>query len=173
MVVASRDADAVLRMLADVKDPELPTLDVVELGIVRAVEVEGESVRVHITPTYSGCPAMQIIESDIRAALHAHGFHTVEIRTVYSPAWSSDWMTDEARDKLRQSGIAPPHLRGPDSSPESIPELVTLTRAPVIIECPFCRSTNTVERSVFGSTACKAIYVCNSCRQPFDYFKQF
>lgn len=172
MVIASRDADAVLRMLSDVKDPELPTLDVVELGIVRNVEVDGDSVRVDITPTYSGCPAMQVIESDIAATLRARGFDSVEIRTIYSPAWSSDWITEEAREKLRQSGIAPPHLRGPHSG-QSLQELVSLTRAPAVIECPFCGSNNTVERSVFGSTACKAIYVCNSCKQPFDYFKQF
>lgn len=171
-MIAARDADAVLRLLADVKDPELPTLDIVELGIVRDVEVEGDAVRVDITPTYSGCPAMQVIESDIASVLGAHGFHDVSIRTVYSPAWSSDWITDAAREKLRESGIAPPHLGGPASS-DSIQELVSLTRAPVTIECPFCASSNTVERSVFGSTACKAIYVCNNCKQPFDYFKQF
>ena len=172
MVIASHDADAVLRMLAEVKDPELPTLDVVELGIVRNVQVDGESVHVDITPTYSGCPAMQVIESDIDRTLRENGFVTVEIRTIYSPAWSSDWITDGAREKLRESGIAPPHLRGPQSD-ESIQELVSLTRAPAVIECPFCASKNTVERSAFGSTACKAIYVCNSCKQPFDYFKQF
>ena len=172
MVIALRDADAVLRMLAEVKDPELPAVDIVELGIVRKVEVDGDSVCVEITPTYSGCPAMEVIEADIASTLRARGFDTVEIRTVYSPAWSSDWISEEAREKLRQSGIAPPHLRG-SSSGESVAELVTLTRAPAIIECPFCGSSNTVERSVFGSTACKAIYVCNSCKQPFDYFKQF
>ncbi len=172
MVVAARDAEAVLRMLADVKDPELPTLDIVELGIVRDVEVVGARVRVDITPTYSGCPAMQVIESDIASTLRARGFESIEIRTVYSPAWSSDWITDQAREKLRQSGIAPPHLRGPHTG-DSIHALVSLTRAPMVIECPFCASSNTVERSVFGSTACKAIYVCNNCKQPFDYFKQF
>jgi ring-1,2-phenylacetyl-CoA epoxidase subunit PaaD len=159
-------------MLADVKDPELPSVDVVELGIVRAVEVNGDSVRVDITPTYSGCPAMQVIEDDIVSTLRTRGFQQVEVRTIYSPAWSSDWITDEAREKLRQSGIAPPHFRGTTSG-ESIQDLVTLTRAPLAVECPFCGSNNTVERSVFGSTACKAIYVCNSCKQPFDYFKQF
>lgn len=172
MVVAARNADAVLRMLAEVKDPELPTLDVVELGIVRAVHVENNAVRVDITPTYSGCPAMQVIESDIMSTLSAHGFQSVEINTIYSPAWSSDWITGDARAKLRESGIAPPHLRDP-SSGESVKELVSLTRAAVVIECPFCASSNTVERSAFGSTACKAIYVCNNCKQPFDYFKQF
>lgn len=159
-------------MLAEVKDPELPTLDVVELGIVRNVEVSGDSVKVEITPTYSGCPAMQVIESDIATTLRSHGFADVSVTTVYSPAWSSDWITDEAREKLRESGIAPPHLRG-QGAPDSIQELVSLTRAPVTVECPFCASLNTVERSVFGSTACKAIYVCNNCKQPFDYFKQF
>lgn len=172
MVIAARDSDAVLRMLSEVKDPELPTLDIVELGIVRGVAVDADSVRVDITPTYSGCPAMQVIESDIISTLNSHGFQSVEINTIYSPAWSSDWITEEAREKLRESGIAPPHLRGP-SAADSIQELVSLTRAAVVIECPFCASSNTVERSVFGSTACKAIYVCNNCKQPFDYFKQF
>lgn len=115
---------------------------------------------------------MQVIESDIISTLNSHGFQSVEINTIYSPAWSSDWITEEAREKLRESGIAPPHLRGP-SAADSIQELVSLTRAAVVIECPFCASSNTVERSVFGSTACKAIYVCNNCKQPFDYFKQF
>ncbi len=173
-MIAPRDSDDVLRMLAEVKDPELPTLDVVELGIVRNVEVDGDSVRVDITPTYSGCPAMQTIESDIVSVLESHGFRDVTTRTVYSPAWSSDWITEAAREKLRESGIAPPHLRGPGSlEGQSLHELVSLTRAPIQIECPFCASSNTVERSVFGSTACKAIYVCNNCKQPFDYFKQF
>lgn len=172
MVIAARDSDAVLRILSEVKDPELPTLDIVELGIVRGVAVDADSVRVDITPTYSGCPAMQVIESDIISTLNSHGFQSVEINTIYSPAWSSDWITEEAREKLRESGIAPPHLRGP-SAADSIQELVSLTRAAVVIECPFCASSNTVERSVFGSTACKAIYVCNNCKQPFDYFKQF
>lgn len=172
MVIALRDSEAVLRILAEVKDPELPALDVVELGIVRAVHVNGNSVRVDITPTYSGCPAMQVIESDIISTLNAQGFQSVEVNTIYSPAWSSDWITDEARQKLRESGIAPPHSRS-HSSGSSAPDLVSLTRAPITIECPFCASDNTVERSIFGSTACKAIYVCNSCKQPFDYFKQF
>jgi ring-1,2-phenylacetyl-CoA epoxidase subunit PaaD len=173
MVIAARGPELLLRLLSEVKDPELPAINVVELGIVRNVEVEGDRVTVEITPTYSGCPAMQVIESDIVSTLHNHGFPNVDVKTVYSPAWSSDWISEEAREKLRQSGIAPPHLRGPRSGTESIHELVSLTRAREQIECPFCRSSNTVERSVFGSTACKAIYVCNNCRQPFDYFKQF
>jgi ring-1,2-phenylacetyl-CoA epoxidase subunit PaaD len=174
VILASGQRDEAMRALRSVKDPELPAVDVVELGIVREVEVSGESVRVDITPTYSGCPAMQIIEADIVSALDAAGFRDVEVRTIYSPAWSSDWITEEAREKLRASGIAPPHLRGPSAvGRASLQELVTLTRAPAVIECPFCASDNTVERSQFGSTACKAIHFCNNCKQPFDYFKEF
>jgi ring-1,2-phenylacetyl-CoA epoxidase subunit PaaD len=161
---------SVLDLLREVKDPEIPMIDVVELGIVRDVSVDGDSVRVDITPTYSGCPAMQVIEREVISVLNAHGYGDVRVNTIYSPAWTTDWLSEETRQKFRDYGIAPPtgaHAVG------GIAELVSLRRAKQTIECPFCRSSNTVERSEFGSTACKSIHFCNSCHQPFDHFKAF
>jgi ring-1,2-phenylacetyl-CoA epoxidase subunit PaaD len=161
----------ILEILSDVKDPELPMIDVVELGIVRDVDVSGDHLRVDITPTYSGCPAMQVIEHDIVSTLARHGFDDAEIRTVYSPAWTTDWMTSAAREKLREAGIAPPRLV--ESAGGGIAELVSIRRAKPTTACPFCGSANTSEKSEFGSTACKSIHYCNSCHQPFDSFKAF
>lgn len=158
-------ADAAWRALDGVPDPEVPVISVVELGIVRGLEVtEAGAVTVTITPTYSGCPAMFEIEKDVRAALEAAGASSVEVRTVLSPAWTTDWIPESAREKLRTYGIAPPGKA--DSG-----ALVTLTRARPPVPCPWCGSSATELRSEFGSTACKAIHVCTSCRQPFDEFK--
>ena len=162
--------DEMFDILREVKDPELPFIDIVELGIVRDVRLEGTSVMVDITPTYSGCPAMQVIEREVGEALAARGFDSVRVNTVYSPAWTTDWMSEETRQKFRDYGIAPP--RG-GAEIGGITELVSLRRAKATIECPFCRSSNTTEKSEFGSTACKSIHFCNSCHQPFDYFKSF
>lgn len=159
-----------LDLLRDVKDPELPMLDVVELGIVRDVEVEDGRVRVDITPTYSGCPALQVIEREIEATVRSAGFSDVTVTIVLFPPWTTDWVTPEAKEKLREAGIAPP--RGVTSS-GGIEELVGIRRAEASIECPWCGSSDTVQKSEFGSTACKAIHFCNSCRQPFDHFKPF
>jgi ring-1,2-phenylacetyl-CoA epoxidase subunit PaaD len=154
-----------LEVLEGVPDPEVPVISVVDLGIVREVVVDEEdAVTVTITPTYSGCPAMFEIEKDIRSALTDAGASAVEVRTVLSPAWTTDWIGPEAREKLRAYGIAPP---GPAESGG----LVTLTRARPPVACPFCGSRDTTLKSEFGSTACKAIHVCRSCRQPFDEFK--
>ena len=161
MVAAAAD---ILALLREVKDPELPMLDVVELGIVRDVQATDAGVRVDITPTYSGCPALKTIEDDIVAALAGHGFVDVEVRTVYTPAWTTDWLSAEAKETLRVAGIAPP-------GQVEVEPLVMLTRSARATVCPFCGSSNTEERSEFGSTACKAIHFCNSCRQPFDRFK--
>ncbi|MFZ9898613.1 MAG: 1,2-phenylacetyl-CoA epoxidase subunit PaaD [Gemmatimonadaceae bacterium] len=158
-------AEAAWRALEGVPDPEVPVISVVELGIVRGLEVtEAGAVTVTITPTYSGCPAMFEIEKDVRAALEAAGASSVEVRTVLSPAWTTDWIPESAREKLRTYGIAPPGKA--DSG-----ALVTLTRARPPVPCPWCGSSATELRSEFGSTACKAIHVCTSCRQPFDEFK--
>lgn len=155
----------VMEVLATVPDPEVPAISVVDLGIVRHVEVAADgAVSVTITPTYSGCPAMHEIEKDIRTALTAEGVPSVEMRTVLSPAWTTDWIGPEAREKLRAYGIAPPGRAEQGG-------LITLTRARTPVECPFCGSKDTELRSEFGSTACKAIHVCRSCKQPFDEFK--
>jgi ring-1,2-phenylacetyl-CoA epoxidase subunit PaaD len=165
-----RTRDGVLDLLRAVKDPELPMLDVVELGIVRDVDVEQNRVRVDITPTFSGCPALQVIESEIASTMRSAGFSDVTVNTVLFPPWTTDWVTPEAKDKMREAGIAPPtganHAGG-------IEELVGIRRATPSVECPWCGSLDTVQKSEFGSTACKAIHFCNSCRQPFDHFKPF
>jgi len=155
----------IFEILDAVKDPEVPVLSVVELGVVRDVEIDAHGVTVVITPTYSGCPAMKVIEDDIVAALHEHGIPQVTVRTTYSPAWTTDWMSDEAKRKLEAYGIAPPGAVARDD------ELVPLRRRGAPIRCPYCHSTNTRIESEFGSTACKAICYCADCRQPFELFK--
>lgn len=157
-------ADAIWRFLEDVKDPEVPVLSVVELGIVRDVRVGEQGVTVVITPTYSGCPAMHVIEEDIVTGLAAHGVSPVRIETVFVPAWTSDWISDEAKAKLVAYGIAAPGRASEDSG------LVTLTRR-AAVACPYCKSTRTTLKSEFGSTACKSINFCEDCRQPFEQFK--
>ncbi len=156
--------DEVYGVLNTVMDPEVPVISVVELGIVRDVAIQNDAVTITITPTYSGCPAMREIEADIRTALLERGVHDVNVKLVLSPAWTTDWIGPEAREKLRAYGIAPPGRAEPQG-------LITLTRARVAVPCPFCGSNDTRLQSEFGSTACKAIHVCNSCRQPFDEFK--
>jgi ring-1,2-phenylacetyl-CoA epoxidase subunit PaaD len=162
MVTLARDR--VFEVLNEVMDPEVPVISVVELGIIRDVSVDGDRVSVTVTPTYSGCPAMHVIETDIRAALLSAGAKNVEVKTTYSPAWTTDWIGAEAREKLRAYGIAPPGTA-------SQTELITLERRQAPVACPFCGSSNTRLQSEFGSTACKAIHVCDACRQPFDEFK--
>ena len=166
MNAARPTRDDVLRILGEVMDPEVPVLSVVELGIVRDVRIADDGVRITITPTYSGCPAMRTMEQDMRAALADQGIGDVEFHTVYSPAWTSDWIPAEAREKLRRFGIAPP-------APADQGGLITLTRRQPAVACPYCGSTDTERRSEFGSTACKAIHFCNACHQPFDEFKPF
>jgi ring-1,2-phenylacetyl-CoA epoxidase subunit PaaD len=159
--------DDVLAVLDEVKDPEVPVLSVIELGVVRDVEIDGaNAVTVVVTPTYSGCPAMQVIEEDIVAALRARGVGRARVRTTYAPAWTTDWMSDEAKAKLEAYGIAPP---GRASTGDE--DLVPLRRKAEVVRCPYCKSADTLLRSEFGSTACKSIRFCNSCRQPFEQFK--
>jgi ring-1,2-phenylacetyl-CoA epoxidase subunit PaaD len=146
-------------LLGGVPDPELPTVSVVDLGIARAVAVEGRRVVVTITPTYSGCPAMREIEHDVRARL-AERFAEVEVRTVLSPPWTSDWITPQGRAKLAGSGIAPPGVR-----------LLPLLAQGRPAACPRCGCADVEELAGFGSTACKALWRCLSCREPFDYVK--
>ncbi|MFZ4634650.1 MAG: 1,2-phenylacetyl-CoA epoxidase subunit PaaD [Saprospiraceae bacterium] len=145
-------------------DPEIPVLTVRDLGIVREVLLADDgTIEVVITPTYSGCPAMNAIEVNLRAALQAGGFEQVRVRTVLSPAWTTDWMSAEGREKLRQFGIAPPADGVMDKR-----ALMGDTRALV---CPFCGSDHTEMLSQFGSTSCKSLFRCLECREPFDYFK--
>jgi ring-1,2-phenylacetyl-CoA epoxidase subunit PaaD len=166
-VVASTPAgrrEALLALLDTVMDPEVPVLSVVELGIVRDVELDGDRVTVLVTPTYSGCPAISVIEEEIVAALHCGGYADVRVRTSFSPPWTTDWIGEEAKAKLRAYGIAPP-------ARAQVEELVPLVRRAPAVACPYCGSTDTELRSEFGSTACKATLYCQSCHQPFEQFK--
>jgi len=160
---AAARIDAAWAALRGVPDPEVPVLSVVELGIVRDVAVDGDAVMVTVTPTYSGCPAMREIERDIVAALEAHGFAAATVRTTYAPAWTTDWIGEEAREKLRAYGIAPP---GPAEGTTFVP-----LRRRRAVTCPYCGSPRTRLQSEFGSTACKAIHVCDACTQPFEEMK--
>ena len=153
-------------VLAEVLDPEVPVLSVVDLGIVRDVREEEGAVVVDVTPTYSGCPAMKVMEEDITAALREAGASAVRINVVYQPAWTTDWISDDARERLRAYGIAPPSGRAPATT-----ELIPLQRRIPVLACPSCGSHRTAQRSEFGSTACKAIWFCNACLEPFEYFK--
>ena len=159
-----RTVEAIWELLDRVKDPEVPVLSVVELGIVRDVRIAADGVTVVITPTYSGCPAMHVIEQDIMAELAASGVEPVHIDTVFSPAWTTDWMSDAAKAKLVAYGIAAPGKTERDDG------LVTLTRR-LAVKCPYCGSMKTTLKSEFGATACKSINYCESCKQPFEQFK--
>ena len=163
----TQEAAAVWAVLDGVMDPEVPVLSVVELGIVRDVDVADDgTVTVSITPTYSGCPALHVIEQDITSALAAAGWPGAQIRMVYAPAWTTDWITPEARRKLTEYGIAPPPLERAEHT-----DLVPLRRREPRVPCPYCGSHATTTRSEFGSTACKALMYCEGCRQPFELFK--
>ncbi len=143
-----------------VPDPELPSVTITDLGIVREIREDGDGLVVALTPTYSGCPATAVIEADVTRALHDHGIERVRIERRLAPAWTTDWITARGRERLHEHGIAPP---GP-----------TLADGPLvgaIVRCPRCASSNTSEISRFGSTPCKALYRCEACREPFDYVK--
>ncbi|HEX3234530.1 MAG TPA: 1,2-phenylacetyl-CoA epoxidase subunit PaaD [Gemmatimonadales bacterium] len=166
MSPAGAGTDALFGVLRGIPDPEVPALDIVELGIVRRVELSPDgAVTVEVTPTYSGCPAMRMIEQEIVAALHANGYDRVELRTVYSPAWTTDWLSDSAKAKLKAYGIAAPDHTVAEQA------LVPLTSSVRRVACPYCGSSNTERKSEFGSTACKAIHYCHHCQQPFEEFK--
>jgi ring-1,2-phenylacetyl-CoA epoxidase subunit PaaD len=160
--------DQAWAILAEVPDPEVPVVSVVDLGIARDVDVsdDGRGVRVDITPTYSGCPAMKAIEDDVRSALERR-FERVEVRTVLSPAWTTDWMSAEGKRKLSEFGIAPPHRESGETVFMGVPSV----RSGAPERCPHCGSGDLERLSEFASTACKALYRCLACREPFDYFK--
>jgi len=149
-------------------DPELPQLTVAELGILRSVEHAGNTVIVTITPTYSGCPAIREITADLRHRLAAGGFARVEVRTQLAPPWSSDWISAAGRRKLAQAGIAGPHPAPRRHGPTPL----TLLPARRAVQCPRCGSARTVRTADFGATACKALYRCDECREPFEYVKE-
>ena len=161
MVSATRTRPA-REVAAQVPDPEIPVLSIEDLGILRDVEERPDGhVHVTITPTYSGCPAMDAIRSDVVSALAEEGYDDVTVDLVLSPAWTTDWMSEDGRRKLVEYGIAPP---GPRETGGPVPLTLTL-------RCPLCGSPDTRELSRFGSTACKSLWVCNACREPFDHFK--
>lgn len=160
--LAESGSEMIWAMLAQIPDPEIPVISIVELGIVRNVKLNKGKVIVSITPTYSGCPAMKVIEQEVMTKLHENGMDA-EIKTVYSPVWTTDWIGDQAKEKLRKYGIAPPEKRVDDKT--------SLFGGSKEIHCPRCQSVKTELISQFGSTACKALYRCKECLEPFDYFK--
>jgi ring-1,2-phenylacetyl-CoA epoxidase subunit PaaD len=166
--------DELLKAAGSVPDPELPVLTLQELGVLRAVHLHGtDTVEVELTPTYTGCPALEAMSLDIERVLREHGMREVTVRTVLTPAWSTDDITDEGRRKLRESGIAPPRTR-PVSGPVTVPLGPTRTLATESdpVRCPHCGSSDTELLSRFSSTACKALRRCLVCREPFDHFKE-
>ena len=152
----------ILELLENVKDPEVPVISVRELGVLRDVEVNGEKVLVTITPTYTGCPAMDTMREDIVKELHSAGIMDVEVKQILSPPWTTDWISDAGKAKLKAYGIAPP---------EKTADIRALKGELPIVECPQCGSKDTVMVSAFGSTACKALWKCKNCLEPFDQFK--
>lgn len=155
--------EKILELISNIPDPEIPVITLKELGVIRDVIIHEELVEIKITPTYSGCPAMKQMEDDIASSLKQNGFENIKVTTVYSPAWTTDWIPEEAKEKLRKYGIAPPEHTTEDKS--------WLTGKNKIVKCPRCKSESTKLISQFGSTACKALYQCNDCLEPFDYFK--
>jgi ring-1,2-phenylacetyl-CoA epoxidase subunit PaaD len=146
-----------------VPDPEIPVLSVCDLGIVREVRGDGNSLTVVVTPTYSGCPATELIQAEIRSALAAAGALSVTVETRLAPAWSTDWISQRGRQRLREYGIVPPHATPGGAQPVHV--------VPRSLACPRCGSRTTTRLSQFGSTACKALWRCEACKEPFEYFK--
>jgi ring-1,2-phenylacetyl-CoA epoxidase subunit PaaD len=154
--------DRAWAVAASVLDPEVPVLTIEDLGVLRAVDIDGDRVTVTITPTYSGCPAMDAIRDDVVLALTAEGFAHVDVNLVLAPAWTTDWMTDAGRRKLQEYGIAPPTGRRAAAGPVPVQ---------LAVRCPRCGSLDIRELARFGSTSCKALYECRACLEPFDHFK--
>jgi len=150
------------KLLEEVPDPEIPVISIIDLGVVRSVNVKEDEVVIEITSTYSGCPATDVFIADIKSKLAENNFKNVEVKMKFSPAWTTDWLSENGRLKLREYGIAPP---------EDEPDKSVLFAKQVVVPCPKCRSKNTKLISQFGSTACKSLYQCNDCLEPFDYFK--
>jgi ring-1,2-phenylacetyl-CoA epoxidase subunit PaaD len=151
------NTNSIWKILEEVPDPEIPVLSVLDLGVVRDVKIKHSEVEIFITPTYSGCPAMDAISMDIKLKLLEHGYKNFKVTQVLSPAWTTDWMTETGKEKLKAYGIAPPKNSKDLSGTNP--------------DCPQCKSGDIKLLSQFGSTACKALYQCNDCKEPFDYFK--
>lgn len=155
---------AVWSLLEQIKDPEIPVLSIVDLGIVRDVRIDNELLIITITPTYTGCPAMDMIAAAVKLEMMASGFSKVVVELVISPAWTTDWMTEKGKQQLKEYGIAPPNPRQQVCNDK-------LFAPDEAVQCPHCDSWHTRRISEFGSTACKALYQCVDCKEPFDYFK--
>ncbi|MCK2236767.1 MULTISPECIES: 1,2-phenylacetyl-CoA epoxidase subunit PaaD [unclassified Crossiella] len=167
--MAPSTVDYARQVAEQVLDPELPVLTLAELGVLRAVELAGDTVLVTITPTYSGCPALDEMRADLRKGLREAGFARVEVRTVLSPAWTTDWISEDGRRKLAEHGIAPPRRIGPKLAG---PIPLRLDPPSAVVPCPRCGSRDTVELSRFSSTACKALRSCSACAEPFEHVKE-
>ncbi|MGI8893034.1 MAG: 1,2-phenylacetyl-CoA epoxidase subunit PaaD [Bacteroidia bacterium] len=158
-------SEDIFNFLKEIEDPEIPVINIVELGIVRDVKLYDDKIEISITPTYSGCPAMKVIEDQVLSSLQEKGLKNIKIKTIYSPAWTTDWITHETKEKLRKYGITPP-------SKVSVEDVFPfLEQKKVDVQCPYCNSTETRVTSKFGSTPCKALHFCNHCHQPFEEFK--
>jgi ring-1,2-phenylacetyl-CoA epoxidase subunit PaaD len=164
MLAHTIDKERILNYLSEIKDPEVPVLSIVDLGIVREIKMNEEEIEVVITPTYTGCPAMDMISTQIHILLSTLGFKQHKVTLVLSPAWTTEWMSKEGKRKLKEYGIAPPNPR------QQICDNKLFAEAEAV-ECPHCNSWHTHRVSEFGSTACKALYKCDDCQEPFDYFK--
>ena len=165
MVKHQYSKEEIWKFLSEIPDPEIPVITITELGVIRNIELfSDEKVVITITPTYTGCPAMKLFEDEILKTLHEKDINAVEIKMVYSPAWTTDWLSEEAKNKLKKYGIAPPVSGTQDKG-------VLFESGPKNLECPKCGSKNTTLKSQFGSTACKSLYQCNDCLEPFEYFK--
>jgi ring-1,2-phenylacetyl-CoA epoxidase subunit PaaD len=158
------DKQTIYSYLEEINDPEVPVLSIIDLGIVRDVKMNDEELEVIITPTYTGCPAMDMITATIKIQLATLGFKKVKVTQILSPAWTTEWMSDEGKRKLKEYGIAPPNPKQQVCDQKLFAEAET-------VQCPHCSSYHTHRISEFGSTACKALYQCIDCKEPFDYFK--
>lgn len=164
MTVHSIDKKTIYSYLGEINDPEVPVLSIIDLGIVRDIKMNEEEIEVIITPTYTGCPAMDMITTTIKIQLATLGFKKVKVTQILSPAWTTEWMSEEGKQKLKEYGIAPPNPK------QQVCDQKLFAEAEAV-QCPHCNSYHTHRISEFGSTACKALYQCIDCKEPFDYFK--
>ena len=164
MIIHTINKEAIYSYLEEINDPEVPVLSIIDLGIVRDVKMNNEELEVVITPTYTGCPAMDMITATIKIQLATLGFKKIKITQALSPAWTTEWMSEKGKRKLKEYGIAPPNPK------QQVCDQKLFAEAEAV-QCPHCNSYHTHRISEFGSTACKALYQCDDCREPFDYFK--